>query len=208
MSHLEAILRSDLKPKEKQTKLLEAVCSEKITDAEFMEFFVAANDTDKGACADVLEYVCEKRPELLALHIDLLITYINYKSPKVKWGVPKAIGNMAKKYPDEAAKAVPNLLKNAVESKENTTVIRWCAAYGLAEIAKNSKKAQTELIPRMTELAKKETNNGVRNVYLKALKSIEKQLDDMLKNSELTEEDAMTIGKKIKKGMQKRHLEK
>ena len=32
-------------------------------------------------------------------------------------------------------------------------------------------------------------------------------LDTMLKNSKLTEEDAVEIGKKIKKGMHKRHME-
>ena len=33
------------------------------------------------------------------------------------------------------------------------------------------------------------------------------QLDNMLEDSKLTEEDAVEIGKKIKKGMQKRHVE-
>jgi hypothetical protein len=35
-------------------------------------------------------------------------------------------------------------LQNTVENKENTTVIRWCAAYGLSEIAKHNTKAQKE----------------------------------------------------------------
>lgn len=33
-------------------------------------------------------------------------------------------------------------------------------------------------------------------------------LDELLKNSEMTEEDAMEIGRKIKEGMHKRHMEK
>jgi hypothetical protein len=49
-----------------------------------------------------------------------------------------------------------------------------CAAYGLSEIAKHNTKAQKELILRIKEIVKKEKNNGVKNVYLKALKVIEK----------------------------------
>ena len=60
------------------------------------------------------------------------------------------------------------------ENKINTTVIRWGAAYSLSEIAKHSIKAQKELVPRIKEIVRKEKNNGVKNVYLKALKIIEK----------------------------------
>lgn len=69
--------------------------------------------------------------------------------------------------------AVPYLLQNTVESTINTPVIRWCAAYALSEIAKNSTKAQKELVPRMKEIAKKEKNSGVKAVHLKALQRFE-----------------------------------
>jgi len=42
------------------------------------------------------------------------------------------------------------------------------------EITKHNPKVQKELILRMKEIIKKENNNGVKNVYLKALKNIEK----------------------------------
>jgi hypothetical protein len=62
------------------------------------------------------------------------IEYINFDAPHVMWGVPKAIGNLAEKYPDKAAKAIPNLLKN---TDNKSIVVCWCAAYALGEIAKN-----------------------------------------------------------------------
>ncbi|GFO97769.1 hypothetical protein ig2599ANME_1979 [groundwater metagenome] len=50
----------------------------------------------------------------------------------------------------------------------NTTVTRWCAAYGLSEIAKHNTKAQKELILRIKEIVKKEKNNkisvGIRQI--------------------------------------------
>ena len=174
MDKIEEILHSNLKPKEKQTKLVEAVCNGKIQNKEFIEFFKSASDVDKGTCADAIKHISEQKPEILAPHIDTLVEYINYKAPRVKWGVPEAIGNLAKKYPDKVIQAIPCLLKNTVENKINTTVIRWCAAYGLSEIARHNPKAQKELTLRMKEIIKKESNNGVKNVYLKALKDIEK----------------------------------
>jgi hypothetical protein len=40
------------------------------------------------------------------------IEYIDYKAPRVKWGVPESIGNLAQKYPEEVGKAIPKLLIN------------------------------------------------------------------------------------------------
>lgn len=174
MSKIKEILHTDLKPKEKQRLLVEAVCNGDIRNKELIEFFLSASDVDKGACADVMKHVSERQSELLAPYIDLLLDYINYRAPRVKWGIQETIGNCAKKYPEKVVDAVPYLLQNTVENKVNTTVVRWCAAYGLSEIAKHNPKAQRELIPKMEEIVRKEKNNGVRNVYLKALKYIEK----------------------------------
>ncbi|MBI2548994.1 hypothetical protein HYW21_06605 [Candidatus Woesearchaeota archaeon] len=172
MGKIEEILHSNLKPKEKQTKLVEAVCQGKIKDKEFFDFFKSASDVDKGTCADVMKHVSAQKPEFFLPYVDILVDYVNYKAPRVKWGVPESIGNIAKKYPQKVEKAIPYLLKNAVENKENTTVIRWCAAYALSEITKASKNK--ELIKKIEGLSKKEKNNGIKNVYLKALKEIEK----------------------------------
>ena len=174
MGRIEDILQSSLKPKEKQVRLVETVCDGKIQARELIEFFQAASDVDKGTCTDVMKHVSAKQPEILAPYIEFLIKYINYKAPRVKWGIPEAIGNLAKKYPDKVVQAIPYLMHNTIDNKTNTTVVRWCAAYGIAEIAKHNPIAQNELLPKIKEIIKKEKNNGVRNVYVKALRCIEK----------------------------------
>lgn len=174
MGNIENILQSNFKPKEKQLKLVEALCSGAIADKEFIEFFKSASYVDKGTCADVMKHVSEQKPEILAPYIDILVEYINHKAPRVKWGIPEAIGNLALKYPDEVAKAIPYLLRNTIGNETNTTVIRWCAAYSLSEIAKHSTKARNVLVPEMKKIIIKEKNNGVKNVYVKALKLLEK----------------------------------
>jgi hypothetical protein len=128
MKIIEDILKSKIKPKEKQLKLIDAVCNNKINNKEFIEFFKSASDVDKGTCADVMKHVSEQKPEILAPFIDILVDYINYKAPRVKWGVPESIGNMAKKYPDKVEKAIPKLLLN---TKDGSTVVCWCAGYAL-----------------------------------------------------------------------------
>ena len=175
MNAIETILQSTMKPKEKQAALVEAVCSGAITSAEFMGFFISASYVDKGSCADVMKHIAERDPEILGPYIDTLAPYINHKAPRVKWGVSEAIGSCAGKYPDKTAAAVPYLMRNTVEDEINTTVVRWCAAFGLAEIARHCAQARKKLVPEMKKLAEKEKNNGVRNVYLKALQSLEKK---------------------------------
>ena len=167
MKIIEDILRLKIKPKEKQIKLVGAVCSGKIKDNEFIEFFKSASDVDKGTCAVVMKHVSERKPEILAPSIDVLVEYINYKTPRVKWGVPESIGNLAKKYPDKVEKAIPKLLLN---TKDESTVVRWCAGYALSEIAKYNLKKQKELLVIFSELVKKEKNNGIKNIYHKTLK--------------------------------------
>jgi len=175
MSPIEDILDSKIKPKEKQTRLVSGVVSGKIPVGEFIAFFEAAKDVHKGACADAMKHISAEKPGLLAPHIDALLKYVNHPLPRVKWGVPEAIGNMAKDFPEQAAQAIPSLLKNVTDNKANTTVIKWCAAFALGEIAKHNPKTRTQLLPMFEKLIKSEKNNGVKNVYLKAIMAIDKE---------------------------------
>ncbi len=140
---IEDILKSKSKPKEKQLQLVEAVCNDKINDEEFIDFFTSASDVDKGTCADAMKHISKLKPEVFAPFIDTLVDYIDYKASRVKWDVPETIGNMTKKCPDKVEKAIPKLLRN---TKDESTIVRWCAAYALSEIARYNQKRQKELI--------------------------------------------------------------
>lgn len=146
---------------------MEAMQHKDVSIDEFICYFKSASNVDKGTCADAIKHISNDVPGTLAPYIPELIGYINYDVPRVKWGIPEAIGNMARQYPGEVESAIPKLLVN---TKDASTVVRWCAAYALTEIAQYNKKAQKLLIPRFREIIKKEKNNGVKNVYLKALK--------------------------------------
>jgi hypothetical protein len=89
----------------------------------------------------------------------------------VKWDAPESIGNLAKNYPKEVQKAIPNLLKN---TKDKSTVFRSCVGYAVTEIVKYNNEIQDELITKINDIIKQEKNNGVKNLYLKAIKHIGK----------------------------------
>ena len=118
-----------------------------------------------------MKHISEAAPEILAPYTADLIEFINYPVPRVKWGVSEAIGNISRKYPEKVEGAIPKLLLN---TKDASTVVKWCAAYGLTEIAKSNSKTHKQLIPFFELMSKSEKNNGVRNVYLKALKVLQK----------------------------------
>jgi hypothetical protein len=172
---IEGILKATIKPKERQTLLIAAVCRGRVAPEEFIRFFEEASDVEKGSCADALKHISELKPELLKHHFDVMIPYVNYKAPRVKWGIQETIGNLAKKYPVKAATAIPRLLRNTVEDQENSTVIRWCAAYALSEIIKHNAEARKGLLPKIRKIAEEEKNNGVKGVYMRAIRSIERQ---------------------------------
>jgi len=169
MPKIQKILQSDKKHKEKIALLTEKVKSDKRLIAQLFELLKTGTDVERGTAAEVMKFVSKDKPEMIAPYIDVLIEYIDYKAPRVKWGCPESIGNLAEKYPAEVEKAIPKLFENL---KDKSTVVRWCAAYALTEIAKHSQKQQLHLISKFNNLVDEEKNNGVRNLYLKTMKQL------------------------------------
>ena len=159
------------KPKELVAFIVESIEKDEKLFSQLIEVLKSGSDVEKGTVADVMKHVSKDKPEIAAPYIDDLVEYVNYKAPRVKWGVPEVIGNMAQKFPAEVEKAIPNLLKN---TKDGSTVVRWCAAFALTEIAKRNLNVRKELKSRIEEIVKVEKNNGVKNVYLKALRIMNK----------------------------------
>jgi hypothetical protein len=172
MSALESIIRSDKKPKEKVTLLAEKVKENKGLITELVKCFTSGSATVKGHCMEALQHVSLERPDIVLPHIDFIIDQLQIAMPRVKWEAARTIHNLAQKYPDSAATAVPKLLANVNDSG---TVTRWSAAQALTEILYHNPGLRDELIPKFNAILKKEKNNGVRNIYLKALKSMEQK---------------------------------
>jgi len=171
MKVIEEIRNWEGKPKELVAFLTESIREDEKLFSQLVEILKTGSDVEKGTCADVMKHVSKDKPEIVVPYIDEIIAYIDYRAPRVKWGVPESIGNLAQKFPKEVEKAVPKLLVN---TKDESTVVRWCAAFALSEIIKNNLSVREELVPKIEGIVKNEKNNGVKNVYLKALKTISK----------------------------------
>ena len=165
------LLNSQMKPKERVSTIVESIKTDTSLFNEVMEIFRNGSDVEKGTCAEVMKFVSKDNPEVVITYLDELINNINHKASRVKWGIPESIGNLAQKYPKEVQNAIPNLLKN---TKDKSTVVRWCSGYAISEILKYNYQIQDELIQKINVIIKQEKNNGVRNLYLKAITQIGK----------------------------------
>lgn len=170
MPTIEQILKSRSKPKEKVDALAKEVEDNRISIKQLIDYFEIGSVSEKGSCIEAIERIARDKPEIVLSYIDFIIDHINDQAPKVKWETARVIGNLSQKYPSEVVKAVPKLLLN---TEDTGTVVRWSAAFALTEIAKNNLKLRKELVPRFKEIAEKEKNNGVKNLYVKALKIVE-----------------------------------
>lgn len=170
MNVIEDILQSDKKHKEKINLIVNEVLNNEKLIVQLVELLKLGSDVEKGTSAEIMKFVSKEKPELLISFIETLIEFIDHKANRVKWGIPETIGNLAREYPEEVEIAIPKLWINTTHK---STVVRWCAAYALTEIGKNNARKRAELVPRFTAIIETEQNNGVKNVYLKALKSFD-----------------------------------
>lgn len=76
---------------------------------------------------------------------------------------------MASTYPDQLDDAIAALLVN---TENEGTVVRWSSAYALSRIIVLKRYSESELVQQIRDICESETENGVRNQYVKALKKL------------------------------------
>jgi HEAT repeat protein len=171
MSTIADIFKSKSKPKELIERLAEALTTDKKAIREMIEFYGGAKAVERSRCLEALELVTQTDPKLAEPCLELVLQAISDKSPAMKREASRVIANTANTFPEQAVAAIPALLKN---STDEGTVVRWSAALALTEIAKANPQTRKRLLPIITDHADKEENNGVKNIYVKALKILAK----------------------------------
>jgi hypothetical protein len=169
---IDDVLSLDIKPKEKMDKISDLVIAEPTRITQVIQNFIKGSDVDKGTYATVLKQVSSSNPEIIEPYLEDLFPYINYKANRVKWGIQETVGNLAEKYPIKVEKAIPYLFEN---TRDKSTVVRWCAAYALSRIMLYNIGQRDELLKRIEQILIEEKNNGVKNVYLNAVNQIKSQ---------------------------------
>jgi len=171
MNEIVNILKSKIKPKEKVTRLADEIKRDIKFIKEIINYFETAKAGDQGHLIESLEYTSKEYPELIIPHLEFIIQHLDNDAPRVKWECARIIVNLAPRYCEKLIKSIPNILRN---TEDKGTVVRWSSAFALGEIAKYSSKNPKELINKMKHLMENEKNNGVKNVYVKALKALDK----------------------------------
>lgn len=167
MDLLEVIRKSGKKAKELNSYLAQIIIDKKPSSKDFSAALSNGGDSERGSCVEALEFITQKDPGVAKPYLPEVVRRLEDKAPRVKWEAARVIGNVAASFPVETAKAVDNLLVNTADKG---TVVRWSTAFALGEIFKSTK--DRSLFRRIETLSNKETNNGVKNVYIKALKAV------------------------------------
>lgn len=172
MIEIKEILKLKLKPKEKVVRFAEELKNGKGSIDELVKYFKDTSDVERGTCLSALAHIVKTNPEFIKNHLDFVFEQINDKAPRVKWEAGEIVGHVAGEFPDKVVKAIPKLLKNTMNEG---TVVKWSAAYALTEIARGNPRTMKELAPIFEKIVDSESNSGVKNVYLKALKVFKKK---------------------------------
>ena len=83
------------KPKELVASLTKSVKEDKTLFAQLVDCLKNGSDVEKGTCADVMKNVTKDEPQIAIPYINEMIEYINYKAPRVKWGISEAIAALS-----------------------------------------------------------------------------------------------------------------
>lgn len=171
MKILDEIKKSDKKPKELNAFIAKLILEKKPSADDFTEALSYGDDAERGTCIEALEYATQTNAGIAKIYLSDVIKCLSDKSPRVKWEASRVIGNIAKALPKETEKALDALFKNTTDKG---TVVRWSTAFALGEILKHNQTIRTTLLSKINAIVKKEENNGVKNVYVKALRVIGK----------------------------------
>ena len=170
---LNEILKEKLKPKEKTLQIADALKSDPKAMEELLALWKVAKDPEKGTLLSAVTLIASGNPGFVSNHLDFVIAQIGHKAPRVKWEAAEIVGHASKVCGDKVLVAIPALLAN---TSSDGTVVRWSAAFALSEIVKNVPSSRAQLVPEIEKILERETNNGVRSLFIKgALKAVAKE---------------------------------
>lgn len=128
--------------------------------------------SEKGTCIEAIEFATRSKSELATFDCLKFVTEsLNDSAPRVRWESAKVIANIAHLYPGKLDKAIGNLLTN---TESSGTVVRWSAAKALGEIIKLRTKHNTDLVPAIDAIIRREDDSAIKKIYRTALGALAK----------------------------------
>lgn len=172
MKFQELLNDKGIKPKEKTEAISQMVLSNPEIINEFISFAKESKDPIKATIIESFEFATKLKPEIATMTMLQFVSQaLTEKAPRVKWESAKVIGNIAHLFPKQLEEPIKNLLVN---SEHAGTVVRWSAAFALAQIIKLSTPINKQLIPAIETICEREEKNSIKKIYLEGLKKIKK----------------------------------
>ncbi len=169
MNFQEILNDKAIKPKEKIEMLSQLVLNNSRIIDELIGFAKTSKDPIKATIIESFEFATKLKPEIASTSILQFVSQtLSEKAPRVKWESAKVIGNVAHLFPKKLDEAIKNLLVN---TEQTGTVVRWSAAFALAQIIKLKTTINKELIPAIETICEREEKNSIKKIYLEALKN-------------------------------------
>ncbi|MDR0839787.1 MAG: hypothetical protein LBN26_00130 [Christensenellaceae bacterium] len=136
---------------------------------------IAACEFDEkqtGVILEAMEAISRVTPDIADVEwLHYAEAYISSSSNSLKREASRVVGNIAHLFPENLGSAIEMLMGN---TNDVGTVVRWGSAYALGRIVCIPQYANSDLFAALTDLAERETENGVKNQYLGGLKKAQK----------------------------------
>lgn len=154
MNRQEILNNKNIKLKTKTRNIAKWLIENPKKISDLITFAKKSKDPIKATCIEAIEFATKTNPKIAnPICLKFVYSNLNEKTPRVKWESAKVIGNIAHLYPGKLNTAIAHLLTN---TEHTGTVVRWSAAFALAEIIKLKTKLNKALVPAAESIIKRE----------------------------------------------------
>lgn len=171
----EIISDKQRKTKEKTELLSQQLLTSGTRITELIALAISLKDPAKATCIEAIEHATKIKPGIADINcLEFVTQTLTAKAPRIKWESARVIGNIAHLFPRDLDLPISNLLAN---SSHSGTVVRWSAAFALAQIVQLNTDLNQTLIPEIEAIIDKEEKNSIRKIYQDALKKARNKKD-------------------------------
>lgn len=162
----------ELKAMDKRKQVVKYIVENQYTCNALNLNLSANSDKEIAIVLEALEEITNQLAEKLDVsYLAFAEKYLSSSNNSCKREAARILGNLAVYYPSEIQHAIPLLIVN---TKDESTVVRWSSAYALSRIIEIETIAKTNLFQELEIICQLEKENGVKNQYVKSLKKASK----------------------------------
>jgi len=162
---LSLVTDKSMKSREKTARISQLLLEGQITIDELIETAGSQKESNKTVLIAAMELSTKTKPAILnEKGFEFAGECLSEKAPAVKRESARVIGNTAHLFPGQLETVVPKILENTANE---STVVRWSAAFALSRIMQCQTPLNKELIPAVESILKREKDTAIRKILTK-----------------------------------------